>query len=162
MKAQLWSTDLVVSIVIFVLMMSVLLFAWNYSSAQAAESALLTDMESLTITVSDSLIRVRGLPDNWEGSSVEVIGLADEEYVLNKTRIYRFLNMSYNRSRELLFPRSYEYYFEMRDLDDRIISVNGTSAVKGPYPSGASFVVPVERYALYNGGLAKIRFMMWA
>ena len=99
---------------------------------------------------------------NETGEATDKYGLADEEYILNETKISRFLNLTYNQTRGLLFPKNYEFYFDMRDMDDNIIIVNGTNVVKGSYPtSSATTVVPVKRYAMYNESIAKINFIVW-
>ena len=57
MKAQMWSFDLALSLVIFFSAMLSLLFAWNYVGANIAEGRVIKDAQLKALTVSDSLLR---------------------------------------------------------------------------------------------------------
>ncbi len=156
--------DFAVSLVIFSLIVGLLLFAWNHSIQGTASQVSLHTIENEAITISDTLIRVPGIPADWNASSVEVLGLAEEENVLNDTKVLRFVGMDYNLSKRLLEIANMEFYFSVRYPNDTVMQLNGTSLVKGTDPLGqdSTFVVPVERYVLLNGKIAKMGFCLWA
>jgi len=123
---------------------------------------MFNNAERMSLTASDSLIRTPGVPDDWNLDNVISIGLVDKEYVINETKAAMFLGMDYGEARDMLLDVSYDFYFEMSGMNGDIISINGTNATKGSYPgSGASNVIPAKRYAVYNGGIVEISFMLW-
>ena len=158
-KAQLWSLDFVMSLLIFMSAVLAVAFAWNYISANAAETQEMKELQYKVLALSDSLIRTPGIPAEWNETTVEVIGLAEDENVLNVTKVSHFISMSntdYERARALLNMGPYEFYFEVADLNGTVIQ-NTTN----PLSPAASMVIPAERYSLYNGRMAKVSLIIW-
>jgi uncharacterized protein (UPF0333 family) len=154
-KGQVWSLDFVTSLVIFFLVLVPLFFVWNYVNVQNMEQRTLNDIQMLALSVSDSLIRTRGIPENWNSSNVNVIGLADEENVLNSTKVSHLMDMG-NNEYELtknILTGKYDFFFGITDL-------NGTQyGTIGSKPADRT-VVPVERYCLYNERVVKIELAL--
>ncbi len=152
-KAQVWSLDFIVSVVIFLVILIPLLFTWDYINAKNREQILFDDAEGIALSVSDALLRTRGVPEGWNGASVSVLGLAERENVLNATKIAYLLSMAtsdYNRTRAIL-SGGYDFFLNITDL-------NGTSlGIAGSKPEGR-MVIPVERYCIYNERIAKLEF----
>jgi hypothetical protein len=156
MKAQMWSFDLAISLVIFFLALISVVFAWNYMSGDIIEEQQLDRLQLKVLTLSDSLIRTPGIPANWNSSNVLVIGLADDDNVLNQSKVQEFASMDHETARSLLDMGAYDFYFEVADI-------NGTIYENTTVPVGnqSSIVAPVERYALYNGRISKVRLVIW-
>ncbi len=152
-RGQVWSLDLITSIVIFLMVLMPLFFLWNYVNRQNDQQILFDEAENLALSVSDSLVRTRGIPEDWNTSSVNTIGLATEENVLDVAKVSYFLTMGgseYNRTRTIL-TGGYDFFFNLTDL-------NGTNyGVVGSKPDDKT-LVPVERYCLYNDRIAKLEF----
>jgi hypothetical protein len=153
MKAQVWSLDLVISIVVFLSVFLPLLFAWNHVNTQQQQQRLLDDAERTALSVSDALIRTMGMPENWNPGNVNVIGLASEENVLDATKVSYLLDMGggdYNRTRTIL-TGGYDFFLNITDI-------NGTShGIIGSKPQDR-MVIPVERYCIYNERITKLEF----
>jgi len=155
MKGQIWSLDFITSIVIFLAVLIPLFFVWSYVNMQNQSQILFNEVESLTLSVSDSLIRTKGSPEGWDNASVESIGLASEENILNSTKVSSFLfmgNNEYNRTRAIL-TGGYEFFFNLTDI-------NGTSIGSIGSKPGNRMYVPIERYCLHNGRIAKLEFAL--
>jgi hypothetical protein len=162
MKAQIWSMDFVVSFLIFFVTLSMLFFAWNYTNYKSTEQIQLNNLYGLSLTITDSLIRIPGFPSDWSPGNVMSIGLVDDEYHMNETKISMFLAMNYGNARQILLEGRYNFYFNMNYLNGSQIMVGGVNATKGTYPdSSSSMVVPAKRYAVYNGNIAEIDFILW-
>ncbi|MEE9323806.1 MAG: hypothetical protein V3U72_04640 [Candidatus Aenigmarchaeota archaeon] len=155
MKAQVWSLDLITSLVVFLVVLIPLFFVWSYVNMQSQQQILFDEIEMLSLSVSDSLIRTEGLPEGWNSSSVTLIGLASEENILNATKVSYFLTMGnseYNRTRAIL-TGSYDFFFNLTDL-------NGTShGTIGNKPQNR-MIIPIERYCLYNERIVKLEFAL--
>lgn len=154
-SGQVWSLDLITSIVIFLMVLIPLFFLWTHVNTQSQQQMLFDETENLALSVSDALIRTKGVPEHWDAPGVNMIGLASEENVLNATKVSYFLSMGssdYNRTRAIL-TGGYDFFFNLTDL-------NGTSyGVIGSKPEGM-MIIPVERYCLYNERIVKLEFSL--
>jgi len=158
-KAQLWSLDFVMSLLIFMSALLAVMFAWNYIGTNAAETRQLKELQLKALTLSDSLIRTGGLPDDWDEGDVVVIGLAQEENVLNATKVDSFINLSssdHSRARGLLDMGLYDFLFEITEMNGTVF--RNTSV---PIGADAEVIVPVERYCLLEDRIVKARLTIW-
>ncbi|MCK4335830.1 MAG: hypothetical protein KAW40_03860 [Candidatus Aenigmarchaeota archaeon] len=155
MKGQVWSLDFITSVLVFLVVLIPLFFVWNYVNIQNQQQILFDEVETLTLSISDSLIRTKGLPEDWNTSDVSSIGLSSEENVLNVTKVSYFLTMGnseYNRTRAIL-TGGYDFFFNLTDI-------NGTAhGTIGNKPQDR-MTIPIERYCLYNERIAKLEFAM--
>lgn len=154
-RGQIWSLDLALSLFVFFTAFFLLMFSWSYISGNAAENDRMRTMQLDALTISDHMVRTGGLPDQWNPANVRAIGLADEENVINTTKAGYFAGLDYSFSRALL-GISEEFYFQIADI-------NGTVYVNTSFPVGeADAIVPVERYVLYDGSMAKLTMVIWS
>jgi hypothetical protein len=160
MKAQVWSTDFIFSVSVFIIVLSSVLFVWTSMSAQSDEQSNFSDMQKKILQVSDSLVRISGVPDNWDSSTVETVGLSTgEENVLDSGKVSEFLSMlgtDYNRTRAMMGMGNYELYFELRYANDTVF-LNSTI----PITTDETNILSIDRQVIYNGKLAKARFVIW-
>lgn len=163
MRAQMWSLDFAVSVVIFAFVVSIVVFAWNYSTQNSMDQVNFNILQNDVMMISDSLIRVSGLPEDWNDTNVQVIGLADEENVLNSTKVLRFIGLDYGFTKSILGIGNYDFYFDIRYPNNTIMEISGTTLTKGIHPVGqdSRIVVPVERYVILDGNVGKMEFFLW-
>ena len=162
MKAQVWSTDFVGSVVIFFLSVMLILFIWNYSVYTNTQQTVLNEMNGLTIKVTDMLVRSQGIPADWNLSNVQLAGLATEENVLNTTKVDFLTSMDYDTLKNRLNTVGHDFYMELYYINNTPAANSSGHTIRiGLYPSGASAIIPVERYVLYEEKPAKMRFMFW-
>jgi hypothetical protein len=161
-KAQMWSMDFTISVMMFFIALVLVLFAWNYVASDNYELRMLDEMETTGLLVSDVLIRTPGTPADWNTTAL-AIGLASDENIVDETRARNFLfYMDYNESKRIMGIRNYEYYFRMRSLDNATMQLDGFPIEKGYNPSvNVNIIVPVERYVLFRGEIAKLDFILW-
>jgi hypothetical protein len=158
-KAQVWSLDFALSLMIFMTALFAVIFAWNYISANTMETQKTHELQLKALSLSDSLIRTAGIPPDWDNSTVQVVGLAAAENVLNETKAEYFVNMSdtnYDRLKGLLDIGFYDFYLEVVDLNGTVYKNTTT-----PIDSNSSVVIPIERYAIYEGRIVKVKFVIW-
>jgi hypothetical protein len=163
MKAQVWSLDFAASVIIFTFVVGIVIFAWNYAIRNSADQVNLNILENDVLMISDTLIRVPGLPERWNESNVRVLGLAMEENVLNKTKVMQFVGMDYDKIKYLLGIMGYEFYFEIRYPNNTLMWMDGTALNKGTDPTGenTTIIVPAERYVILDGKIAKMELFLW-
>jgi hypothetical protein len=158
-KAQIWTLDFAMSVLIFASALLSVMFAWNYVSSSAQANEEMKSMQLKVLTISDSLIRTPGSPPDWDSSGVEAFGLASSENVLDPAKVTEFIAMSeanYSMVRALLGITAYEFYFEVRDINGTVLG--NTTAPVSPL---ATLAVPTERYCLWNDRIVKVKFVLW-
>lgn len=165
MKAQVWSIDFIVSVMAFTAVVALMLFVWKSASTQAGESIRIGELQKVALNAADMLVRSPGIPPNWTSEGVVFMGLAEREGVISPDKVSEMLGTGYNESRKALHIGSGEFYISLRDYNGTLLNVtaagNQTAAEHGSYPNGSGFVVPVERYVLFNGELARLRLIVW-
>ncbi len=163
-KAQAWSFDFMASVIMFFMILTVLFFTWEYTSLQSNDHVMFNDMESSALTLADSMIRSRGFPRDWNGSNIQVLGLASEENVLNETKMLMFVQMDYGDAKRILGIPAYEFYFRILHLNGTQAWANNTELLTGLDPTvfqNSTMVVPIERCILFDHSVAKLSFMLW-
>ncbi|NUN11226.1 hypothetical protein HUU53_01115 [Candidatus Micrarchaeota archaeon] len=107
-RGQVFSGDAVLSVVVFLLAVSLVSVAWNESNAKIGafkqRSALVVDATS----AADSLIRTQGVPIDWSKNDVSGIGLSDGKSI-NPAKFLELTLLDYDSSRELLGLGNYDY-----------------------------------------------------
>lgn len=162
MKLQAWSTDFAVSLVIFLTAFSLIIFIWHQTFYHTHQNFQIIKMERLALSISDKLIRTPGFPRDWNDTTVEVLGLAEEENILNSTKIEIFLGMENETIRSLLGIQNYNFYFEILYLNNTLVEIDGKTLVKGVPPKNTECVIPVERYVILQNLPVKMRFTLWS
>jgi hypothetical protein len=163
-QGQAWSFDFLASVTIFFMVLIVLFFAWEYSAVQNTDQIIFNDMESRALNTVDTIIRTGGFPEHWNETTVEVLGLASEENILNETKIVMLVNMDYDDVRRIMGLHPYQFYFQVLNLNNTQAESGGTPLFTGLDPTvytNSTAVVPVERYVLFDHAVAKLRFMLW-
>jgi hypothetical protein len=161
-KAQAWSMDFAASVVIFITALAIAIFALNYTLNQNQQTIEMNVMENAAMSASDALVRQPGIPEDWNSSSVVTLGLASQENILNESKLQNFLSMDNDTIKTLLGIGNYNFYFEVRYPNGSLASLpNGEQIGKGDQPSGASTIIPVERYVIYMEKIARLRLVLW-
>ncbi|RKZ16927.1 hypothetical protein DRQ17_04865 [bacterium] len=165
-RGQVWSVDFAMSFVIFISITLFAFFMFAYINQHTSEHNEIKDIQYLAVSLSDTLVRSRGLPEAWTPSNVNVIGFVTDcdtfcDNILNKTKVMNFISMDYETIRDLLTTKKYHFYFDLRYANNSLINVGGTPVQKGFYPSVTTVTVPVQRFVLFDGKIAKMNFIIW-
>ena len=152
-KGQVWSLDFVIASVLFI---AVVLIYFKYSSEYFDERDF--DFEELQIdanSISDSIL-TPGYPRNWNLDNVKRIGISDDGYKINESKLFLFLNFSsedYNATR-YLFGTTNHYYFLIKDSLGDLIAEAGRNG-------SSSMLASAERIVLYNSTLYRMSVYSW-
>jgi hypothetical protein len=119
-------------------------FVWDFTQNQVDDQYFLRDMESSAIHASDILVRIPGYPTNWNHTNFVSIGLANDENVLNMTKILELNKTDYESLKINLGISAYDFYLDVIDLDSNLIFEYGI------YPTDSSKIIPVKRYCLLD------------
>jgi hypothetical protein len=88
LKAELFSTDFIISILLFLSVLVILGLYYENLQTDVYEQYLRNDMQRKAINVADVLATSSGNPQFWDSSNVKVIGLFDSgKFNLTKFRV---------------------------------------------------------------------------
>jgi hypothetical protein len=140
-KAQIFTWDIILATVIFLIVFGALLFLWTDTLEDIDAADTEYELSWLATAVSEQLARTPGLPINWTYSSnlgnITVLGLADTKRIGNDTKtldrvldpdkVVSFINLTqdtssdqnrYARLRNRVFGTGkYNFYVELSCLD---------------------------------------------
>ncbi len=161
-KGQLFSLDFIGSVVVFVLILTGIIFFWNiYTSRFNAQ----LERETLTfqlVKISDLLVENPGIPTQWNETNVEVIGLVSSDRKLQVDKLSSFMNVTYDKTKTLFNIDQYDFYFRIVDVNGAFIKANGQFIEKGAFPGTAEeSIVTIRRIVLYGTHKVVLEISAW-
>jgi hypothetical protein len=164
-KGQIFTSDFIISVFIFLTVFITANLLWVDLASQIKTDAEKTEMQTLSLTVSDILVKTPGVPTNWTTANVISLGLASDENILNKTKILDFLAINYNRTRELLAMPGYNLYIVMKYRNGTIVELDGQLVAHGANISSAAMnIVKSQRVVVVRelqSPIVNFNVMVW-
>ena len=157
-KGQLFSLDLVASVVIFIILFAFIISLWNLYSTRLSENIYSEELQLLSFQITDLLVKSQGEPTNWENNpeNVSVIGLKLNPNYLDSNKINAFLTLDYNLTKELFNIERFDFNFKILDLNGNTISETGLSS-----PETNSYIISNKRLVIIQNETRQISFTLW-
>lgn len=114
-RAQLLSIDFILSAAIFLSILLTLSSIWSAVDTQVKDVESRRELQSLSIAISDSLVRSPGNPADWNSSNVQSIGLASVERVLSLKKIKALTGTNYYDSKSRMRLANYDLQIVFAD-----------------------------------------------
>ena len=157
MKAELFSSDFVVGLSIFIIAIGV--FGVYYINIQndVEEYSIRNELQTKSNTVADLLISTSGQPKGWSADNVDVIGLNDEG-IINLTKFEEMQKMDYYTVKKFLGIGGYEYYINLENETGQTLVNDSTIYEYGMNKDADALqVFYVERFGLseLEGNISK-------
>ncbi|MDY6788711.1 MAG: hypothetical protein SVV03_01985, partial [Candidatus Nanohaloarchaea archaeon] len=115
-----FTTDLIASSIIFLVIVNISLLAWNTSYEN--RTALNQDrvVKNRVVRVTDLLIRSPGHPDDWTSSNVDIIGLAKKgkDHFLDNGKAVELKDMKYSDQRDAIRADNNDFYLKITSKGD--------------------------------------------
>ncbi len=128
-KAQAFYMDFVIAILIFGVIL-VIYFTYT-SNLSNQDEGLLDELIADGKTISSTLL-LGGFPSNWTEDSVVRMGLTNNNNIINETLLLEAINVSYNRSKQLLGTK-HDFFVFFEDKDGNIIKIQGYNGIGHPF-----------------------------
>ena len=154
-KAQVWYIDLIIGLLIFTL--AVVMFQNVFGNLSAVDASMIIDLYGDAKSISSSLLS-KGYPENWNNATIERIGIADN-YRINSTKLDNFMNLSYNRTRNLL-GTNYEYWVFFEDRNHTLIQINGKNGTGYKYGAPEK-LAQVVRLVVKDSQIVRMVVQVW-
>ncbi len=164
-KGQLFSGDLMVATVVFMLSLSLVFVIWQTVSDDISNAEELRAMEKLTSEFSEQLIRTPGAAEDWRYFNVRITGMASDDRFINLTKAEWFIELmngtNYDKNRYKAGIGSYDFWVNVTDLDGSVVSVRGTPFVTGKAPVNETTKIAVTRTAILGGTIVRFNMVVW-
>jgi len=154
-KGQLNSIDLLMASIIFSLLIVFLVGFWVVDINDIYKISKKSELESQAISISDLLLKSRGIPKNWEEnlSNVSMIGLVNSQNVFVKSKLNNFTHMNYTKAKELLGIKN-EFYFCVNSLNGNTLYQSGNSTL------GENGSIGITRFAVLDSEEVIVRLII--
>jgi len=141
MKGQMFTTDFVASMIIFLMVLNLGLFALNESTQGQTRFNEENRMLRQAYQTSDLLVRTPGHPTDWNHSTVQIVGLADSNHILDPTKLSEFAMIySYRQQRQELGVLPYEFRIAI-ESNGSILEIAGENGAGGVSNDPLAYIV---------------------
>ncbi|MEK6903061.1 MAG: hypothetical protein AABW64_00245 [Nanoarchaeota archaeon] len=172
-RGQAAVTDLFISISVFIILITIITLTWNLYNIRLQNRFDYDDMMIKAFQVTDSLVKGRGVPTDWETqnpvTNVQVLGLSENERFLSEQKVKIFAKDPKIYSAALLSDavlkstlkiNLYNYYFVLRHLNGTVTGCPSACNNRGTFPSG-NYVVNLARLVMYQNQPVYLEFAVW-
>ena len=145
-----------VSVMIFVIV--IIIYFQYINNLETQEQHTLNELTIDSNYIANSLVS-EGYPKDWNTTSVERIGLTDNNHRINSTKLESFITMDYNTTRRM-FGTNHHYYMYFEDTNNTVIPVNGTSVI-GYYSNDSSYLIKRTRLVILDSEIVRMEVNAW-
>ena len=161
LRGQLFSTELTVSISIFLAGVVLYLFVWNSLYNNYVEEQADAKMQVVLIGISDAAVLSQGDPVDWEttvGMNANSYGFATTSPNTLSTdkldAIQNYFASDYSGMKDKIGAAGYDVYFDVKDMDD--VQLYSFGAIADTANNSISSV-SAERLGIIGSDLVKLR-----
>lgn len=155
-KGQIATTDLITGLIILILIMMFSYSIWSKTVYDIRQKDINNEIEFITLSVSDFLLKYEGEPTDWELANNTIsIGLAEEDHILDPDKVSAFINMNYSQAKKILGIGENEFLFRLKKTDGTVLNESGLA------PSDTELAINIRRLVLYNNNPIYMEFMVW-
>ena len=157
-RGQAVVTDLFVAIAVFVILVTIISLSWDLYQIRFIKKIEYDDMILRTFHASDSLIKSKGIPTNWNHlyppTLPQELGLVNLERTIDDKKLAKFRNMSGNDIENILKIKPYKFYWVLKNETGAILITHGT-------PPSGKLNVNVARLVIYKGKPSAMELSIW-
>ena len=155
-RGQIWYSDFIVAVLIFSLALT--LYYSHITNLSIREEAIMEELMADGKSISSTLIS-GGSPTNWTDATVIRIGITNNDYRINQTKIDDFYAMEYSTAHNLFGTRFNHYIFFENSTGNRI-NITGGETI-GTAPSDHERLIQITRFLIYESEIIKMNVQVW-
>lgn len=144
-NGQLFSVDLALSLVAFLVLFIVIMGFWNLYSLRLNQDIAVEETNLLAIQITDILVDSPGVPADWEEQvqNAEVLGLSRSRGRLDPGKVSALTNISEQKLKQLFNIERFAYRLQLTDRNGTILLSRGFAS-----PPPGQEIVSVQRVVL--------------
>lgn len=175
-KGQVFSGELLLAYAIFTLALILVVYMWSSVVGDIFESEGMYDLENAAMDMSETLMKTPGVPETWNKSNVDAVGLVNTSRSLGEEKVLYFIDLmdsnlydsncgggisNYECNKHLTGIGVYDFYLSMEYLNGSVVSINGRPCTTGKQPASETKKITVTRTGLLNTTIVKTRITVW-
>lgn len=118
-KSQVWYTDFIIALMIFVIVL-VIYYKFVVNLSEQDRSAF-EELVSDSKMISSSLVS-GGFPENWTNTTVQRIGITDNNYRVMQSKVNDIERLGYKKTR-VLFGTKFDYFASFEDRSRCLVNI---------------------------------------
>ncbi len=142
-KAQVFSLDVVISLIIFMFLVTICFYLWNRTYDKSSYFSEQNLMKERLFQITDLMIRTPGYPENWTEENVRIIGLSSKDHILQLSKLNQLLSMNITQIKDKLRIRDYNLLLN-------ITTTNNSFVLGSLWNINSSMVLAQSRIILLN------------
>ena len=155
-KGQVWSADIITASIIFLIIMLLFIISWNQIGYNWDNSLNQDKLYVAALFASDSIISKSG--GDWETQgdleSASSFGLVDERNKLNNRKLEALQTANLTIVRQKLGVEQYNLFINITNESTSYYQI-------GSVPDEFNKTVVMERLAILNESIVKVRIYLW-
>lgn len=157
-RGQLFSVDLVVTVIAFIVILAFLLSFWNLNVLRFSERKHSDELQLLSFQIIDVLIKSPGVPDNWENNldGLSVIGLSSNSNILDSEKVNTFLSLDYNLVKEKFNIERFDYQVKLLSINGNVLNTSGISPSEDLLEK-----IAINRIVMIRNETRLVQFNLW-
>jgi len=140
------------------------IFYQYYSNTVAIDVGELQNVRRDAQALSEYLMS-SGYPADWNETNVEQIGLVEEGYRLNESKLGNLTVLNYDDTRKL-FNTKYDYYFYFIDKNNQVANIStygkpGINMTNVEEVEDPKKIVTLSRFVFYERNMYRMVLYVW-
>lgn len=148
-RGQVFSTDFIISAFVFIILLNVAFMAWTEAYSQQHRLSQERLLQQQSSYLASLLSRTPGYPQDWNASTVKVLGLADPNHVIQETKLEELGAMTENEIQEAMNVAGSEFSINITNASGTML-IDGSRLEWGAVPTDADTVAVARRSVLVN------------
>ncbi len=156
-KGQGTGIDLIMTVIIGLLLFFYVSAVFNSKVNEAIEGQKINLMKEKAFIIGEKLVSGKGYPETWVNdiNSTKIIGLAEKSNELSGLKVNALTRLDYDITKNLFGLNNY-------DLSIRILDINSNNIIDyGVHVTNAARAVEIERFAMMNGQIVRVKVNVW-
>jgi len=156
-KGQVFSSDFLIAVCIFLLAFSIFYIYWSYSVKRIEETRMINNLIEKAYSLSNIWFR-EGVPEYWDPSNVNDLGLSNQ-HRFNRTKMDSLNDplLGYKKISEIIGSEVYNYTFLVVNLTNQEVY----RFPSGSNPTNSDNLVKVKRIGILDGKIVILEVMVW-
>jgi len=153
LKAEIFSSDFVTGLSIFLIGMIIFEVFYGNLHAEISDYKIRDDIQAKVNSIADVLVSSTGYPEYWNNDTVKVIGFFNSG-LINLTKFEELQEIEYYTAKRMMGVGGYEIYIELKNKTGDVINGYTYGIKEG---ESANQVFYVKRLGLvdFNGNITK-------
>ena len=158
-RGQVFSVDLVIAVVAFTVVMFLAAQVWSNSLARIDDWQERVEIQKAANTASFFLVVSQGYPDDWNRTTVQVLGLTNgEQNTIEHRKFAELLTMDLSETKQFLNVEQYGLFLNLTNQSSGLEI--GSKGIP-PDISEAFEIAKIDSYVLYNRSMCILQLSLW-